>query len=142
MFRIMKVLCLVVFAFGAAFGATSVQTALTGIVGSDAEARMEGVVVSAKRVGGKITISVLSDREGLYSFPADRLAAGEYEVRVRVTGYQPANSNTVVTVKDKGANELNIKLIKTQDLAAQLTSAEWMMSVPGTQAQKEKLYRD
>ena len=95
-------------------------------------------------IGGKITVSVISDKEGRYVFPADRLAAGAYEVRIRATGFQAANSNMVATVvkQDGNASELDIKLIKTQDLAAQLTSAEWLMSIPGTQAQKEKLYRD
>lgn len=128
MLRMMRVLSLAVFACSAVFGGPSIQTAqtaLTGIVSSDAEGRMEGVVVSAKLVGGKITVSVLSDKEGRYAFPADRLAAGAYEVRIRATGFQAANSNMVGTVKDKSAGEQNIKLIKSQELAAQLTSAEW-----------------
>jgi virginiamycin B lyase len=142
MFRRMRVFFVVVFACGSAFGQTQARTALTGIVSSDAEARMEGVVISAKRVGSQITVSVLSNREGQYAFPADRLAAGVYDVRIRATGFQAAEPNMVVTIKDKGASELNITLVKAENLAAQLTSAEWVMSVPGTQAQKEKLYRD
>lgn len=142
LFRIMNVLSFVLAACGAVSAATSTPPALTGIVSSEAEGPMEGVVVSAKAIGGRITISVLSNREGRYTFPADRLAAGEYEVRIRATGYDPANSSMRVAIKDKGTAELNIKLNKTQNLAAQLTSTEWMMSVPGTQQQKEKLYRD
>jgi virginiamycin B lyase len=145
MVRMKRMLYLAVFVLGAAFGATTTltaQTALTGIVSSDAEARMEGVVVSAKRVGSQITVSVLSNHEGRYTFPADRLAAGQYDVRIRATGFRAADPNMVAAVKDKGASELNIELVKTENLAAQLTSAEWVMSVPGTQAQKEKLYRD
>jgi streptogramin lyase len=142
MLRVLRVLVLIAFACAAAFGATPVKTALTGIVSSDAEARMEGVVISAKRVGGTITVSVLSDHDGRYSFPLDRLVAGAYEVRIRATGYQAANPKMVTTIKGNRTSELNIKLAKTEDLAAQLTSAEWLMSIPGTQAQKEKLYRD
>ena len=33
----------------------------------------------------------------------------------------------------------DLKLIKTKDLASQLTNAEWMMSMPGTEAQKATL---
>ena len=145
MVRMKRILYLAVFVFSAAFGATTTltaQTALTGIVSSDAEPRMEGVVVSAKRVGSQITVSVLSNHEGRYTFPADRLTPGQYDVRIRATGFEAADLNMVATVKDKGASELNIKLVKTENLAAQLTSAEWVMSVPGTQVQKEKLYRD
>lgn len=50
---------------------------MTGTVSSDAEGQMEGVVVSAKKVGGKVTVSVVSDHEGRYVFPGNRLPAGE-----------------------------------------------------------------
>jgi streptogramin lyase len=142
MFRIMRALSLIVFACGVAFAGTSDPNALTGIVSSDAEGRMEGVVVSAKPAGGKITVSVISDQKGRYTFPGDRLNPGEYEIRIRATGFDAAIPNMVATVKDKRTTALNIKLNKTNDLAAQLSSAEWMMSIPGTQQQKEKLYRD
>ncbi len=36
---------------------------------------MEGVVVSAKKAGGTITVSVVSDEKGRYSFPADAARA-------------------------------------------------------------------
>ena len=140
--RTMSVLALVLFACGAAFGETSARPVLTGVVSSDVEGKMEGVVVSAKKSGETITVSVLSDKDGRYAFPADRLAAGEYQIRIRATGFDAADANLAAAVKDKATTELNIKLVKTRDLAAQLTSAEWMLSVPGTQAQKEKLYRD
>ena len=48
---------------------------------SEAEPQIEGVVVSAKAVGGKVTVSVISDQDGRYSFPADRLVPGSYELR-------------------------------------------------------------
>ena len=37
---------------------------------------MEGVLVSAKKASGTITVTVVSDANGDYAFPADRLAAG------------------------------------------------------------------
>ena len=80
-----------------AWSATS--AALTGVVTSEAEPHMEGVVVSAKAVGGKVTVSVISDHDGRYSFPADRLAPGSYELRIRAIGYDAANSQLVATVK-------------------------------------------
>jgi hypothetical protein len=48
--------------------------ALTGTVSSKDEGRMEGVVVSAKRRGSTIMVSVDSNADGHYSFPRDRLA--------------------------------------------------------------------
>jgi virginiamycin B lyase len=113
--------------------------ALTGIVTSDAEGPMEGVVVRAKRVGGTVSVSVVSDDQGRYSFPADRLTPGKYEISIRAVGYDLANPKLVATVGTK-TSQVDIKLNKTANLAAQLTSAEWILSAPGTPAQKNSLY--
>jgi hypothetical protein len=56
-----------------AFAAGQMPAALTGQVTSDEEGPMEGVVVSAKLDGSTITVSVISDKQGRYSFPANRL---------------------------------------------------------------------
>src|ERR1700681_425141 len=61
--------------------------ALTGQVTSAEEGAMEGVLVSAKRDGTNITITVVSDQNGQYSFPADRLDAGHYTMAIRAGGY-------------------------------------------------------
>jgi virginiamycin B lyase len=113
--------------------------ALTGIVSSDAEGPMEGVVVSAKRVGGTITVSVISDKQGRYSFPANKLAPGKYNLAIRAVGYDLSKPQMGVTVGAK-STQVDLKLNKTADLAAQLTSAEWILSAPGTPAQKQSLY--
>ena len=44
--------------------------ALTGLVTSDEEGPMEGVVVTARREGSTISISVVTDDKGRYTFPA------------------------------------------------------------------------
>ena len=72
---------------------------VTGVVSSDAEGPMEGVLVKAKRVGGTITITVVSDDHGRYAFPADRLKPGEYVLAVRARGYDVPK--TTITVADK-----------------------------------------
>src|SRR3954454_25034593 len=61
--------------------------ALTGQVSSAEEAVMEGVVVSAKKEGSNITVSVVTDDKGQYSFPADRLTPGQYKMSIRAIGY-------------------------------------------------------
>ena len=48
---------------------------------------MEGVVVSAKRAGSTMTDEVMSDAQGRYAFPANRLEPGAYAIRIRATGY-------------------------------------------------------
>src|SRR3954454_10867622 len=60
---------------------------LTGIVSSAEEGPMEGVVVSARKEGASVTISVVSDAQGRYSFPAGRLEPGAYKLAMRATGY-------------------------------------------------------
>ena len=61
--------------------------ALAGQVTSTEEGPMEGVVVSAKRQGSNITVSVITDEQGRYSFPANRLEPGEYALSIRAVGY-------------------------------------------------------
>jgi virginiamycin B lyase len=110
--------------------AATTPVALTGIVSSDAEGPMEGVLVKAKRMGGTITISVVSDARGQYSFPADRLKPGDYALAVRARGYDVPK--TTVTVGDKPTTA-DLKLNKVGGvfaLAEQLSPAEWIMSAP------------
>jgi virginiamycin B lyase len=103
--------------------------ALTGTVSSDAEGPMEGVVVKAKRVGGTITISVVSDEHGRYTFPADRLKPGEYSLAVRARGFDIPK--TSVTLGDKTSSaDLKLSKVGTFALAEQLTPSEWVMSAP------------
>jgi len=113
--------------------------ALTGIVSSNADGPMEGVLVNAKRVGGTITVTVVSDKQGRYSFPADGLGPGQYAIAIRAVGYEPTQPEMATTVGQNGT-EYDIKLQKTSDLADQLTSAEWVKSAPGTAAQRASLY--
>jgi virginiamycin B lyase len=112
---------------------------LSGQVGSAEEGAMEGVVVSAKKAGGTITVSVISDAQGHFNFPSGRLEPGSYALRIRAAGYELDGPKTV----DVGpqVEPLTIKLRKARNLAAQLTSGEWLMSIPGTPDQKNMLDR-
>src|SRR5712691_6110963 len=58
--------------------AAQTSTALTGRVSSAEEGAMEGVVVSAKKAGAALTISVVSDDQGRFSFPSSKLGSGSY----------------------------------------------------------------
>src|ERR1700730_2383228 len=110
--------------------AATPSIALTGIVSSDAEGPMEGVLVKAKRVGGTTTITVVSDVHGRYAFPADRLKPGDYALAVRARGYDVPK--TTVTVADKTTTaDLKVNKVTTAFvLAEQLSPAEWIMSAP------------
>ena len=120
-------------------GAALAQSvALTGQVTSAEEGAMEGVLVSAKRAGSTITVTVVSNKDGRYGFPASRLAPGQYALRIRAIGYDLDNSKSVEVAAQKTTTH-DLKLRKTEDLAAQLSNAEWMASVPGTDQQKGQM---
>lgn len=112
--------------------------ALTGRVTSLEEGAMEGVVVSAKKDGSTITVSVVSDQQGVYSFPANRLEPGHYSLKIRAIGYDLEGVRTADVLEHKAA-AADLKLRKTKNIVPQLTNAEWMLSVPGTEEQKASL---
>src|SRR4030095_2561823 len=62
-------------------------TALSGQVASAEEGPMEGVLVSAKKDGSTVTVTVVRDERGNYSVPAAKLAPGQYSLRIRAIGY-------------------------------------------------------
>ena len=115
-------------------------SALAGRVSSETAAPMEGVLVRAKGAGSTVSVTVVTDRNGKYSFPATRLAPRTYNLDIRAVGYELANPVSVEITSGKTARA-NLKLTQTKDLAAQLTSAEWLLSVPGTEEQKSQLFR-
>lgn len=114
--------------------------ALAGRVSSDAGEAMEGVLVRAKGEGKTISVTVATDRQGRYSFPGNRLAPGKYNLDIRAVGFDLARPASVEVTAGRTAH-LDLKLVKTKDLVAQLTSSEWLQSVPGTEAQKNQLFR-
>jgi virginiamycin B lyase len=116
----------------------SSQPSLTGTVSSEAEGTMEGVVVSAKKEGSTITVSVISDQKGRYSFPANHLGPGHYTLAIRAVDYDLDGAATADVGAQKPTN-LDLKLRKANNLSAQLTNAEWLMSMPGTASQKAYL---
>jgi len=116
-------------------GQTPSSVALTGQVSSQEEGPMEGVLVSARRVGSTFTITVVSDQQGRYNFPRMRLDPGEYSLRMRAVGYDLDDPGAVQITAQKTAS-VDLKLHKARDLSVQLTSAEWLMSFPGTVEQK------
>jgi streptogramin lyase len=109
--------------------------ALAGTVTSAEEGAMEGVLVSAQRAGSPISVTVVSDAQGRYQFPADRLAAGAYALTIRAAGFELAGSIAAEVAAGRTATA-DLRLRKAADLAGQLTSTEWLNSMPGTAEQK------
>ena len=112
--------------------------ALGGVVRSQAEGPMEGVVVNARREGANFTVSVVSDAQGKYSFPRTHLEPGKYAITMRAVGYDLKDPGPADVVAGKAAS-VDLELQKSRDLASQLSSLEWAMSIPGTTEQKDKL---
>jgi virginiamycin B lyase len=112
--------------------------ALTGQVTSGEEGAMEGVLVTARKSGATIAVTVVTGKDGRYSFPASRLEPGPYAIKVRAVGYD-LDSQGAAEVAADTATSLDIRLRKTRNLSAQLTNAEWLSSMPGTPRQKDLL---
>src|SRR5437588_3084966 len=74
-------------ALGGVSDARAADAALTGKVTSIEEGAMEGVVVSARKLGSTIRISVITDAQGQFSFPATKLDPGSYKISIRAAGY-------------------------------------------------------
>ena len=98
---------------------------------------MEGVIVSAKKEGSTITVSVVSDDKGHFSFPDGRLEPGKYTIAIRAVGYDLDGPKSVDVAA--GGAKADIKLGKTKNLTNQLTNAEWLISAPGQDKVKVNL---
>jgi virginiamycin B lyase len=116
--------------FMPALSTAQTAAALTGQVASAEEGAMEGVLVSAKREGATITTTVVSDDKGRFSFPADRLAPGHYNIAIRAAGYNLVGPKAIDVAPGVPASA-DLKLAKTNNVAAQLSNTEWLQSVPG-----------
>jgi virginiamycin B lyase len=112
--------------------------ALTGRVTSSQEGAMEGVIVSAQHAGSPITVTVVTNESGRYSFPVKRLPPGNYTLRIRAIGYE-LDGPAAVDVAARGTVTADLKLRQAADIASQLTSTEWLISMPGGSEQKRPL---
>src|SRR5262245_16612696 len=100
--------------------------ALTGVVSSAQEGKMEGVVVTARRDGANFDVSVVSDAQGRYSFPRTHVKPGRYALKIRAVGYDlPGPASIDVTVEKTAS--LDLALQKAKDLSSQITTVEWLM---------------
>ncbi len=120
---------------------TEGSVALTGRVTSVEEGPMEGVLVSAKRQGSTITTTVVTDQEGRYRFPRERLKVGHYSLDIWATGYE-LGDDTATGISAQSTVTADLELRAASDLPSQLSNAEWVHSMPGTAEEKETLRRN
>ena len=139
---VLTVACAVAFLTQPGFAQTGNRAAspaaLTGQVTSAEEGPMEGVLVTAKKTNSTIAITVVSDAQGHYRFPAAKLDAGHYAISIRAVGYDLDGPSSVDLSGTQPATA-DLKLRKAAKLSMQLTNAEWIESFPGTQEQKSSL---
>jgi streptogramin lyase len=140
MIRRVAVLVAIAVSVGAAVSSGRAQpsAAIAGRVTSMQEGPMEGVLVSARRADSTITVTVVSDAQGRYRFPVDRLQPATYALRIRAVGYDleaPRN----VEVNGSGTTTVDLRLTPTGDLASQLSNSEWLASFPGTDTDKASI---
>ena len=121
-----------------AAGSAAQAQLLSGQVSSAEEGAMEGVLVSAKKTGSNVTITVVSDHDGRFAFPAAKVGAGRYGLSIRATGYV-LDGPDAIDVNAANTASLALRLRKLQDYSAQLTNTEWFMSMPGSNDQKRPL---
>ena len=99
---------------------------------------MEGVLVNLKREGSTITTTVVTNEQGRYAFPADRVQPGKYTVSIRAVGYILDGPKSV-EIPAGGNATADLKLNRARNIHLQLSNAEWMASLPGTDRDKQFL---
>ena len=117
----------------------SAHAALTGKVTSQAEGAMEGVIVGAKKAGSTITTWVVSNAQGQYSFPRDRMEPGKYAIKIRAVGYELPNTSVEIMSEPTQLDLQLNKVTSTSKLVNQMSNGELLMSVPGSHEDKMAL---
>ena len=102
--------------------APSAHSALTGKVSSQAEGAMEGVIVGAKKEGSTVTTWVVSNSQGQYSFPHDRMEPGKYAISIRAVGYELPKTSVDVTAEPTQQDLQLNKVTSNSKLVMQLSN--------------------
>src|SRR5207244_7948261 len=92
------------------------------------------VLVSSK-LPGSVTVTVVTDAQGRYSFPASKLQAGHQIISVRAVGYDLVGRNDVIITPSRTIT-MDLTLTKARDVASQLSKSQWLASFPGAEQQK------
>ena len=112
--------------------------ALSGQVSSAEDGPMEGVVVSAKLDGSTMTITVVTDAQGRYSFPSAKLGAGHVALRTRAFGYDLDGPKSVEIGAGK-ARCRRSQAAKDEEPQRAAHRRRVLASLPGPDTQKRQL---
>src|ERR1700687_1244150 len=129
--RILSLLGAVVFFTSFAYGAT-----ITGSVKGPDGAPCKGAFVQSQNAKTKITVNVLSQKDGRYRF--DDLPSGDYELRIRAIGYS-ADPRTGVTLAGNQAASFDWALRKGMGRWRDLSLYQGEKLIPNLQG-KEMIF--
>src|SRR2546425_11104623 len=87
---------------GTSFGQGGTTATLNGIVVDTSGAMVPGADIVAKHNATGVTVSALSNTDGVFSFPA--LNIGTYTVTVSLQGFKTYVASNVVLTSGAGAN--------------------------------------
>lgn len=121
-----------------AFMGSAHAAGLSGTVSSPTDPSMEGVLVTAKKEGSTVSVTVVTDAQGQFTFPPNRLEPGKYAISIRAIGYV-LDGPKEITVNQGTDAKAELKLAKTKNLASQMSNAEWIMSIPASDKDKNFL---
>src|SRR5437899_5894036 len=96
------VVCVLLDLAGAAYGQGGTTSTLAGVVVDSSGAVIPGADVVARQSATGVTVSAVTNAEGVFSFPA--LNTGTYTVTVSLQGFKTAIINNVVLTSGAGAN--------------------------------------
>src|SRR5262245_38372689 len=106
---------------------TTQTTLLTGVVTSEGEGTMQGVLRTAHAVGSPITTHAVTHEHDRYRCLAGRLVPRRHQNRIRQVGYDLRQPIELEIAADRGATA-DLHVVKTKDRAARLTNAESLIS--------------
>src|SRR5262245_33916645 len=112
------------------------QTLLSGKVVSSTGAPLAGIPIKAHRDNSTVTVSVYSNKQGEYSFPAwSDLTPGSYTVSVELPDFQHVKKDAIKLSAGKGT-KLDLSLTAKDVAFEDATASEIVAALPGTDHQK------
>jgi len=111
--------------------------AIQGSIKSADGAPMEGVIVSARAAGKSFTTSVLTDRQGTYTFPA--LDGGQYMVWAQAVGFEAGRADLTLA-SGRAARNFTLAPIKdVSRIVKQMSGVEYLQSLPQATAADRRM---
>ena len=110
---------------------------LTGTIRSVDGNAMEGIAVSARTAGSRITTSVFTDAEGVYVFPP--LANGNYRVWAQTVGYSTGHAEAPLNGSGVVRRDFSLGTASIGEITRQMSGADWFASLPESTIQERRI---